>query len=203
MLASLLIAVAACGAIATTPTPPPGQDPVPAIEQQHDAAWTLGTLEFGGLGGYATGTVTDLARTPTSMTQVLARLAVHFGATGGGAMRGNFALVVEGVGMWFDQDPAASGGGVNLLVRYSWAAGRWRPSLQAGAGVYLSDTPVPPGETTRNYAPQGGVGLQYLISDHVALDGEYRFHHLSNNGQTETNPGINTHLLLFGVSWFH
>ena len=46
-----------------------------------------------------------------------------------------------------------------------------------------------------------GLGLQYLVQDELAIGGEYRFHHLSNKGATETNPGINTHLILFGVSW--
>jgi len=167
-----------------------------------DAAWKRGTLEIGGLAGYARGKVYDPQRTPTEFGQVLGRIAVHFGPTFEGVMRGNFAIVVEGVGMAIDQDPAARGGGLNLLIRYSWAAGRWRPSLLAGTGVLLTTEPVPPGETTRNYASQGGVGLQYMVGEHVAIGGEYRFHHLSNNHQTETNPGINNHLVLFGVSWF-
>ena len=61
---------------------------------------------------------------------------------------------------------------------------------------------IPPGETTRNYAPQAGIGLQYLITDQFAVGGEYRFHHMSNNGQTDSNPGLDTHLLLFGLSWY-
>jgi len=45
--------------------------------------------------------------------------------------------------------------------------------------------------------------LASLITNQVALGSEYRFHHLSNNGKTETNPGVNTHLISFGVTWFH
>jgi len=166
------------------------------------SAWPLGTLEIGVLGGYGTGKVYDPQRTPTSVAQLAGRVAVHFGPLAGGWLRGNVSIVLEGVAMTIDQEPRARGGGLNLLFRYTWAADRWRPSFFAGAGVLFTDEPVPPGETERNYMPQTGVGLQYLIGERVAVGGEYRFHHISNNGQTESNPGINSHLLLFGVSWF-
>jgi len=205
VLAPLIIAAVTFGTItaAAEATPPAAQEAVAATSGGTPGAWQLGTFEIAGLAGYASGTVTDPERTATSFGQVLVRFALHFGPTGGGAMRGNFAIVAEGVGMWIDQQPNASGGGLNLLIRYAWAAGRWRPVFLAGAGIYYSDVPVPPGETTRNFTPQAGVGLRYLFTDRLALGGEYRFHHLSNKGATETNPGINSHLVLFGFSWFH
>lgn len=209
MVASLLIAWTACtagAAVARNPAAvrdPAAQQPAarPAAAAE-SGAWPLATLEFGGLAGYARGKVYDPQRTPTSFVEALARFAFHFGATGSGAMRGNFSIAAEGVGLWMDQEPAAAGGGLNLLLRYTWAAGRWRPVLLGGAGVLYSDEQIPPGETKRNFMPQAGIGLQYLIAGHVAVGGEYRFHHISNKGATETNPGINSHLILFGVSWF-
>ena len=134
--------------------------------------------------------------------ECLLRLGVHFGATFSGRMRGNFSIVAEGVGIVVDQQPRAAGGGLNLLIRYTWTSGRWRPSLLGGAGVVFTDEQVPPGETTHNFSPQAGVGVAYMLEPNWALSGEYRFHHLSNKGATETNPGINSHLVLFGVSWF-
>ncbi len=163
---------------------------------------SAGALEVGILGGYAVGKVYDPERTPTSFAQALVRLGVHFGATFEGRMRGNFALVAEGVGIAIDQDPRATGGGINLLIRYTWAGRRWRPSFLGGAGVIFTDEQVPPGETTHNFSPQAGLGLTYVLSDAWALGGEYRFHHVSNKGASESNPGINSHLFLFGVSWF-
>jgi hypothetical protein len=165
-------------------------------------AWPAGTVEIGGLGGYGTGKVYDPQRTPTSVALLAGRVAVHLGPLADGWLRGNVAIVLEGVAMTIDQEPRARGGGLNLLFRYTWAADRWRPSFFAGAGALFTDEPVPPRETERNYMPQTGVGLQYLVGERVAVGGEYRFHHISNNGQTESNPGINSHLLLFGVSWF-
>ena len=206
MLASALITLAACGAAQAT-IAAAGAYPSQAVQANPaappgDTAWTLGTLEIGALAGWGKGKVFDRARTPTSIAQVLGRVALHLGPTGRGWLRGNVSFAVEGVGAWIDQDPSASGAGLNLLFRYTWDADRWRPMFLAGAGVLYTDERVPPGETTRNFSPQVGLGLQYLVREQVAIGGEYRFHHLSNKGATETNPGINTHLILFGVSWY-
>ena len=190
MLSPVILALGLAGAAMS-------QEPV-----ARTPAWPAATKEFGLLGGFATGKVFDPERTPTRFGQALVRFALHLGPTGSGWRRGNFAVVAEGVFMTIDQEPRASGGGLNLLFRYTWAADRWRPMFLAGAGVYFSDREVPPGETTTNFTPQGGVGLQYLVRDNLTLGGEYRFHHLSNNGQTETNPGMNSHLVLFGISWY-
>ena len=160
------------------------------------------THEFAVLGGFATGKVFDASRTPVDFVELLGRWAINFPRRGSGVWRGHFGIVIEGVAVVIDQEPRATGGGINLMFRYAWAAGRWRPILTVGAGVLFTDARVPPGETTRNYTPQGGGGLQYFVTDRLAIGGEYRFHHLSNKGQTDTNPGVNSHLVLFGVSWY-
>lgn len=201
MLASALIALATCGAVQATTTKV-GIDlaqmaqRIPTATLDHRGG-IPGTLEIGGLLGWGNGKVYDAARTPTSISQVMVRVAWQ-----AQRMRGNVALVVEGVGAWIDQDPGASGIGLNLLFRYTWDADRWRPMFLGGAGILYTNAQVPPGETTRNFTPQVGLGLQYLVHDQVAIGGEYRFHHLSNKGATKTNPGINTHLMLFGISWY-
>ena len=156
------------------------------------------TQEFAVLGGFATGKVFDENRTAVDFVELLGRWAINFPRRGSGAWRGHFGIVIEGVAIGIDQEP----GGINLMFRYAWAAGRWRPIFMFGAGVLFTDERVPPGETTKNFTPQGGVGLQYFVTDRLAIGGEYRFHHLSNNSQTETNPGMNSHLVLFGVSWY-
>ncbi len=190
MLSSLLVACALLGL---------PQEPAVQAAGPDGAAFTQ---EFAVLGGYATGTVIDPDRTPVDFAQLLGRWAINFPRRGSGALRGRFGIVIEGVAMSIDQEPRARGGGINLMFRYAWAAGRWQPLFMFGAGVLFTNEPVPPGETTRNFTPQGGVGLQYFVTDRWALSGEYRFHHLSNKGQTETNPGINSHLVLFGLSWY-
>jgi hypothetical protein len=53
-----------------------------------------------------------------------------------------------------------------------------------------------------NFTPQGGVGVHYFIFDRASLTAEWRFHHLSNAGIHERNVGINSSLVLFGVTYF-
>lgn len=226
MMTSLLVSIAASAAAvagATTATSATGVPAPSAIRgsaaaarqfaqtsvtqtpaPQQNAACERGTWEIGVLGGYGRGKVFDPQRTPVSFTQALVRTAFHFGPTGSGALRGNFAIVAEGLGAWIDLRPDAGAAGLNLLVRYGWATWRrWRPVAVAGAGILYSNERVPPGETRRNFTPQVGAGIQYLMNRRLALTIEYRYHHLSNNGATETNPGINSHLALVGLSWFH
>jgi len=53
-----------------------------------------------------------------------------------------------------------------------------------------------------NFTLQIGVGLRYVLSQRAALSVEYRFHHLSDAGLTESNPGFNADFLLVGFSLF-
>lgn len=191
MLASWIVSIAAAG-VAVTAGGSPG------------AAVPVGTWELGLLGGYARGKIYDAERSPIGFTQALARAAFHFGPTGDGALRGNVAVVAEGIGTWIDQDPHAGAAGLNLLGRYTFAASdRWRPVAFAGAGILYSNILIPPEETRRNFTPQLGGGIQYMTDPSLAFTAEYRYHHISNKGTTETNPGINAHLVLFGFSFFH
>lgn len=190
MLSPLLIACALLGV------------PQEPADRADGPDWTKFTQEFAVLGGVATGKVIDKDRTPVDFAQLLGRFTINFPRRGGGALRGHFGIVIEGVATRIDQQPRATGGGINLIFRWAWAAGRWRPIFLFGAGVVFTDELVPPGETTTNFTPQGGGGLQYFVNERLAIGGEYRFHHLSNNSQTETNPGMNSHLVLFGVSWY-
>lgn len=205
MFASTLITLAACGAIQATTLQVSIHAPQTAQTIPSDAGLNPDTLEVGALLSWGNGKVYDVARTPTSISQVIVRVAwqpqFYRGRPLSMWMRGKVALVVEGVKAWIDQDPSASGLGLNVLFRYTWTTNRWQPMFLGGAGILYTDEQVPPGETTRNFTPQVGLGLQYLVQDELAIGGEYRFHHLSNKGATETNPGINTHLILFGVSW--
>lgn len=189
--------------LATASTSGPATPASVSLQERSTGGFESGTMEIGALGGWAFGTVFDPQRTETSFAEALVRWAIHFPRIGGGWRRGQFSLVAEGVPLFtIEQEPRATGGGVNLLIRYTIAGQRWRPSILAGAGILFTNEDVPPGETDLNFTPQGGIALQYLLRPRLAIGGEYRFHHLSNNGQTESNPGINSQLLLFGVSWY-
>ncbi|MGH8069923.1 MAG: acyloxyacyl hydrolase [Candidatus Entotheonellia bacterium] len=74
-----------------------------------------------------------------------------------------------------------------------------------GAGVLLS-TPQSMEPTSQfrasqfNFTLQIAPGLRYFLSKRTAVSIEYRFHHISDTGLTENNPGINSDFVLRGFS---
>jgi opacity protein-like surface antigen len=155
------------------------------------------------LAGGGHGVVKNSERTPTGFAEAVVRFGINLPKIGGGRRGSAFAIMAEAVPIaTIDQQPRATGSGLNLMFRYQYAGERWRPMFLFGAGMMWTDEKVPPGEVKRNFTPQVGVGVQYMLGSNFGLDLEYRFWHLSNKHKTETNPGINAHSGFFGISWF-
>ena len=162
-----------------------------------------GELEMTVLGGVGFGRIHNVRGTPLSLTQTVLRAGTSGRARGSGFLRGNASLMVEIVPLLaIDQTPHASGGGVTFLYRYTLQGRRIRPLAWAGLGFLWTEVKVPPGESDFNFTPQAGVGFQYFVKEDRALDLELRFHHISNNGMTARNPGINSLMLMAGYSLF-
>ena len=108
MFTSTLIALAACGAIQATTLHVSTHVPQTAQAITRDAGLNSATLEIGGLLSWGNGKVYDVARTPTSISQAIVRVAwqpkLYRGRPLPMWMRGKVALVVEGVKAWIDQD---------------------------------------------------------------------------------------------------
>lgn len=122
--------------------------------------------------------------------------------------KGSFQAVAEAVPalVAFEDSQTIYGGGFNLLLRYDIATGtRLVPFLEGGAGVLLS-TPQSTAPTSQfrasqfNFTLQIAPGLRYFLSKRTAISLEYRFHHISDAGLTENNPGINSDFVLLGFS---
>lgn len=152
------------------------------------------------LAGYADGKVIDSQRTATDFTMLVIRWSRPLG---GSADRfGAVSLMIETIPfLAIDQQPRAYGAGFNLLLRLALGKGIWQPALVGGIGMLVATDEVPPGESKFNWMPQVGVALRRRLDEQFSLSLEYRFHHISNGGLTQSNPGINTHLFLLGVSW--
>jgi opacity protein-like surface antigen len=88
--------------------------------------------------------------------------------------------------------------------------GHWRftalttmvPYVLAGGGPLFVDLGLPTMGTKFCFSYQGGTGLQYFIDKNVALNGEYRYHHISNAGTANPNEPINSSKILFGISFY-
>lgn len=75
------------------------------------------------------------------------------------------------------------------------------PYIFAGGGVLFVDMGLPSMGTSLDFSYQGGTGLQYMIRKDVAIQLEYRYHHISNAGTASPNEPINSSKILFGFSF--
>jgi hypothetical protein len=84
----------------------------------------------------------------------------------------------------------------------------WTIFLEGGIGMIFSADDVPPGGTSANFIPTGGVGATFRLGD--AADANparlilgARWHHISNARITgdASNPDFNAPMLYAGVQW--
>ncbi|MCF7873282.1 MAG: acyloxyacyl hydrolase [Candidatus Omnitrophica bacterium] len=93
--------------------------------------------------------------------------------------------------------------GSNFLIKYTLTlTKKVQPFVKAGAGVVYMSQHTKEQSTQYNFLPQAGGGIQYFFSDRVALNLEYRYRHLSNAGAKHPNSGIDSDLILCGLSFY-
>ncbi|MEX0804192.1 MAG: acyloxyacyl hydrolase [Candidatus Binatia bacterium] len=117
--------------------------------------------------------------------------------------RGNFELLLEGTFLYNFEPKSGIAGGITPMIRYNFLTGsRLITFLQAGAGVLALDADLTGQSDGLSFAPQTGLGFHYFFSQRTALTGEWRLHHISNAGMHDSNAGINSSLVLIGVTFF-
>ncbi|MCC7177637.1 MAG: acyloxyacyl hydrolase [Acidobacteria bacterium] len=123
---------------------------------------------------------------------------------GPGLLRGRLMWGVEAMPFfWQDRPTGTAGIGISPLV---W---RWRfvprprvvPFIEFAFGGLVTGDPVPEGTKRVNFLTHGAFGLRWRPAARVGLVTAYRFQHISNGNQQATNPGVNAHVLWFGVSF--
>jgi hypothetical protein len=76
------------------------------------------------------------------------------------------------------------------------------PYLFVGTGVLYVDLDLKSMGSRANFVFQGGGGFQYFFRKNMALDLEYRYHHISNAGLSNRNAPVNSSKALLGISIF-
>jgi len=84
----------------------------------------------------------------------------------------------------------------------SLAASSIYPYALLGGGILFNDLGLETQGTRLNYTYQGGLGTQYLLRPDLAVQGEWRYHHISNAGTADPNEPLNSSKFLFGVAKF-
>lgn len=118
-------------------------------------------------------------------------------------LRGRLAASIELLPAYvLSQESTTYAVGFNLLGRhYLETRGSIRPFITFGAGMLVSEEEIPTGTANLNFTPQLGAGIAVTdVGGHI-FTVEYRIHHLSNGGRVDPNPGMNSSLLQFGVTF--
>lgn len=75
-----------------------------------------------------------------------------------------------------------------------------QPYIKFGAGLSYMTQHIREQSTQFNFTETGAAGMRYLFSENNSFALEFRYRHLSNAGMDHPNHGINTYLIVAGIS---
>ena len=99
--------------------------------------------------------------------------------------------------------------GVGTLMKYNFRnpnrsklglMSKVDPYIEGGIGVIYSSQPFKY-STNFNFNDQVGIGLDYELNDDKNLVIGYRYRHVSNASLKQPNGGIDTHMIISGITW--
>lgn len=167
-----------------------------------------GTIEWGIVTGYGLSNSLRASKSGIDLFTFMPRVGYVFAELQGKPpFRGSVEVIGEAVPVLlaFESRTIYSGGLTALLAYHPATGTRVVPFLEGGAGVLLS-TPRSRDPASQfhasqfNFTLQIGAGIRYFVGERAALSLEYRFHHISDAGLTERNPGLNSDFVLIGFS---
>jgi opacity protein-like surface antigen len=117
--------------------------------------------------------------------------------------RGNFELLAEGAFYLPFEPKAGFGGGITAIFRYNFLPeGRLIPFVETGPGILITDLDLESHADGLNFVWQFGLGVHFFVSERTAVTVEGRFHHISNAGTADPNRGLNSAMVLIGITIF-
>jgi hypothetical protein len=97
------------------------------------------------------------------------------------------------------------GAGLSPLgFKVNFAQQSWiQPFVAASVGFLYFEHDIPVPHSSRfNFTPEIGLGVEFFLAPQRALTLGYKFHHISNAGIGDDNPGMNSHVIYAGFSFF-
>jgi hypothetical protein len=96
------------------------------------------------------------------------------------------------------------GGGINPFYwQYNFISHpRLIPYINFGGGLLFTTKDFPAETSSFNFTPQGGAGVYWVTRPGRALNVGVRYHHASNAGHADANPGHNALYFYAGYSWW-
>ena len=169
-----------------------------------DARWRRGATEWGVLSGGGPAIVGGVR--DRGFWFVAGRWGRQITADRGDSWaRGHLQYAIEAMPLYLHfQSETVYGAGITpFLLRYHFTHRRKLvPFLEAGAGILATTEQVPEGTSRFNFTPQAGVGLQFVTASGPAWILGVRYHHTSNAGIAQRNPGVNAIVFHAGISWW-
>lgn len=119
-------------------------------------------------------------------------------------LRGNLEIVGEPLFALTTEPTSTLAKGASALVRYHfWTGTRLLPVAEAGAGIIDINRAVSRDlGRDLNFSLHLGGGVLYFVRERWALWLQYRHLHVSNAGTAAPNSGMNSNLVIFGLSTY-
>lgn len=117
--------------------------------------------------------------------------------------QGNLELGIEGM---FGRLLGPTGDMLSLgpMMRYSFPTrGKWTPFVETAGDFFWTNAAMPEVSQRFNFTAQGGIGASLRLNASDAFEIAYRFHHVSNAGQTQPNVGVNSSFLLVAFARYY
>jgi hypothetical protein len=89
--------------------------------------------------------------------------------------------------------------GLKINFGQSWI----QPFVAASVGFLYFEDDIPVPDSSRfNFTPEFGLGVQFFLAPKQALTLGYKLHHISNANTGRSNPGMDSHVIYVGFSFF-
>lgn len=89
-------------------------------------------------------------------------------------------------------------------VRYIFETSeRWKPFVDAGIGIAITDIGRPNLGGKQQFSPQAGAGIHWFYRPDLAVTFQERYMHFSNGGLRSPNSGVNQFVTLIGLTRFY
>jgi len=113
---------------------------------------------------------------------------------------GAVSLGIEGIFTHFYETNSAMELGGGPYLRWRWVRPWVQPYAEVGVGMLYNDLKNFSLSSRVLFSVNGAIGAQIPVTERVGVTAGYRFRHISNAGQDEVNPGLNTNIFCAGVT---
>lgn len=119
-------------------------------------------------------------------------------------VRGSLEVIFQPTFLVTTHPETEVGGGASILFRYNFVTGtRWVPFFEAGVGILQWGLLLERDLNSQfNFTILAGPGINYFLTDHLAIVGQAGLHHISNAHRKSPNVGVNSVMGLLGVSYY-